>query len=379
MRGATFRFTLLLALSVSIYAQEEESQPGQEKPATVFHNYVAHEFFLPYAMASPPGLDALEVRAELPGKHPLALLTHGTAAAPEERMQVTPWAYLRQATWFAQRGYVVIVIVRRGYGRSGGRQDSHEGGCGGRGSFTDASKAAADDLRAAVHYAEQLPEVDTATIISAGVSTGGLTQVALAAEPVPGLKATINFAGGRGGDGKGHNCNLDGLVRAFEGFGKHNKVPMLWIYAENDKWFPPDMSHRFDEAFRKGGGNEVFHMVPPDGQDGHHYFSHVASWSPLVEDFLRTQNLLPLGSQVLRPPAAPNIPPPPGLPERGLAAFHQFLISGPFKAFASSDSGFWGYSTGQFTQDIADRKAMAQCQQASKGVGVCEFKLRTPP
>ena len=367
-----------LAIAFAIRAQEggTAAQPLSDSKTAI--PYVEREFFLPYTMASPPGLAVLEVRADIPGRHPLALMTHGTAATPAERAQVTPWRFLPQALWFARRGYVVLVVVRRGYGLSGGEIDDRQGGCGNRGSFTAAAEAGADDMAAAARYALKLPQVDASTTISVGVSTGGLVQTALSAHPITGLKAAISFAGGRGGDGKGHNCNLDGLVSAFRGFGKHNQVPMLWIYSENDHWFPPEMATRFDEAFKKGGGNNEFVMVPPDGEDGHHLFGHVSKWSPIVEEYLRRQDLLPLKQEVLSPPALPNLPAPIGLPAAGVAAFQQFLANGPFKAFASDGAAAWGYSTGQFTQEIADRVAVENCKRKNNGPAACRVIERGP-
>ncbi len=66
------------------------------------------------------GLDALLVYTDLPGKYPLVVLTHGTARDTEPRNNVTPWQLLPQARWFARRGFVALVVVRRGYGSSGG-------------------------------------------------------------------------------------------------------------------------------------------------------------------------------------------------------------------------------------------------------------------
>jgi dienelactone hydrolase len=367
-----------LAIVGSLVAQNVESTSPPEQRASASLPYIEREFYLPDRTAMPPGLDALEVRAVLPGRHPLALLTHGTSSKPEDRAQVTPWAFLPQALWFARRGYVVLVVVRRGYGRSGGEMDSRHGGCGRNGSFTEAGQASAEDLRAAARYAAALPEVDATIVISAGVSTGGFAQVALSADPMPGLKAAISFAGGRGGDGTGHNCDVDGIQGAFRGFGKHSRVTMLWIYAENDKWFPPKLATRFDEAFRKGGGTDEFVMVPPDGEDGHHFYYNIAKWSPIVEGFLRARALLPLGDEVLPPPLLPNLPEPPGLNERGVEAFHRFLINGPFKAFAINGAGHWGASTGQFTQEIADQKATERCRAAAKSVGTCTIAVRGP-
>jgi dienelactone hydrolase len=165
----------------------------------------------PAPRAFPNGLDVLEVYADRPGRHPLVVLTHGTSNQEPERMHLTPWAQLGPAMWFARRGYVAIVVVRKGYGRSGGERDGTHGGCFSRnGSFEEAGEASAEDLKAVIKFARTLPEVDGDTVVSAGVSTGGFAQAALVADPPKELRAAISFAGGRGGDGHEHNCNLDG-------------------------------------------------------------------------------------------------------------------------------------------------------------------------
>ncbi len=365
----------LLLLSGNVLRAQDNPQAAAAVPAKV--QWVEHEFMMP-AAGAPRGIDVLQVEVERPGKHPLAILTHGTADDPLERATVTPWLYLPQAIWFARRGYVVLVVVRRGYGRSSGDQDSKHGGCRamGGGSFVESGEDSAGDLKAAVKYAATLPEVDTGTIVSAGVSTGGFAQVALTADPPAGLKAAISFAGGRGGDGKGHNCDLDGIVAAFRHFGKKSRVPMLWIYSENDHWFPPEVARRFDTAFREGGGSDQFVMVPPFRDDGHHYYANVGGWSPIVEGFLREHDLLPQ-SNILPEPAVAEVAPPAGLTDRGLAAFHTFLMMGPAKAFATTGSGGWGMSWGQFDQELADRKALENCRKSSQNPGSCALVMRS--
>jgi dienelactone hydrolase len=353
-------------------SQTETVQP----PANM--RWIEREFLMPVRGAS-QGIDVLQVEVERPGKHPLAILTHGTAAEPTERATVTPWVFLPQAIWFARRGYVVLVVVRKGYGRSYGEQDGKFGGCktNGGGSFVEAGEDSADDLRAAAKYAaEKLPEVDGGTIVSAGVSTGGFAQVALSADPPPGLKAAISFAGGRGGDGKEHNCNLGELVGAFQHFGKKSRVPMLWIYSENDHWFTPTMAHQFDEAFRKGGGMDQLVMAPPYREDGHGYYFDISGWTPVVEDFLRAHDLL-TPSNLLPAPPVPDVAPPAGLTDRGQAAFRTFLIMGPSKAFATNGSEVFGMAVGQFDQEKADKKALENCMKALHGAGKCSVVART--
>ncbi len=344
--------------------------PDQAPGAPRSIHYLQREFRMPYGPAGAAGLDVLEVRVESDKPGPLALLTHGTSNEPEQRAHVTPWAQLEQAVWFARRGYVALVVVRQGYGRSGGRMDGLEGGCGSRGNFHDTGEASADDLRAAVRYMATQKEADVSQVISVGVSTGGFAQVAFAANPTPGLKATISFAGGRGGNGKGDNCNLSGLLAAFHDFGKHAKVPMLWLYAENDKWFPPKYSVEFEKAYHSAGGHDEFVMVPPDGEDGHGYYRHVAAWSDRVDAFLRAHDLLPLTEPMPLPPI-PDVTAPVGLGERGQEAFRRFLAGGPYRAFATNGAEVYGYAVGQFEQDLADKLAIENCTRASKGAGKC--------
>ena len=104
--------------------------------------------------------------------------------------------------------------------------------------------------------------------------------MALAAPPLAGLRAALNFAGGRGDNGKGSLCNEQALVAAFHDFGKHARLPMLWIYAENDRWFLPRYAQEFRAAFEKSGEVDQFVIAPPDGEDGHHLFT--MSWPGLL-------------------------------------------------------------------------------------------------
>jgi dienelactone hydrolase len=376
------RAALLLALfSPLALAQQPAASDTTPTPAQPAYQMIQKEFFVPAPMAFPHGLDVLEVYFNVPGKHPLAVLTHGTAFKPEDRMHVTPWSYVRQAEWFARRGYVVLVVVRAGYGRSGGTPDTASGGCRvAHGSFEEAGVASTQDLRAVMQFAEKLPEADTATILSAGVSTGGFAQVALSANPPPGLKAAISFAGGRGGDGHENNCNLDQLVDAFRVFGKeahkHGDLPMLWIYAQNDHWFPPSMAQKFDAAYTQSGATVQFELQPPDGDDGHRLFGHVAAWSDLVQAFLKTHNLLPLGDTVWPAPQPPNVPMPAGLTDKDEETWKRFLLAPPFKTLISDENGALSIAAAGFDQPMADDDAKDHCKKA--GGHRCTIVARTP-
>jgi dienelactone hydrolase len=379
-------FVLGFVLACSIWAHAQED-PTTEPPSTpqsasnqTVIRYNQKEIFIPVPQAF---LDSIEVYADRPGRHPLVVLTHGTSDIELEREHVTPWAQLGQAMWFARRGYVAIVVVRRGYGRSGGQRDGTMGGCRRNGgSFQQAGEASADDLKAVIRYAQQkLPEVDPQTVVSMGISTGGFAQVALSANPPSGLKAAINFAGGRGGDGHEHNCDLDGLIAAYGSFGKsahkHGDLPMLWIYAQNDHWFTPAMAQRFEAAYTKSGAAVQFVLAPPDGEDGHHLYSHISAWSAMADSFLKPLGLLPL-AEVLPAPQPPDVPPPAGLDASGQSAWKAFLLGAPFKAFASNTQGSWGMARAAFDQQIADADAMERCRKIAAANTNCVVVARTP-
>ena len=89
-------------------------------------------------------------------------------------------------------------------------------------------------------------------VIVVGQSAGGWASIALSSLNPPQVKAIITFAAGRGGrvDGKpNNNCAPDKLVEATGEFGRTSRVPMLWIYIENDTFFGPALSKRMHEAF----------------------------------------------------------------------------------------------------------------------------------
>jgi dienelactone hydrolase len=367
--------TLVLAAQEPASNSDNDSAPKQQ----ITYHLVQKEMFVPAPGAVPRGLDVLEVYFTTPGRHPLAVLTHGTSSEPEVRARVTPWSQTQQAQWFARHGYVAMVVVRSGYGRSGGVQDTMAGGCR-NGSFEEAGEASTQDLRSVIKFAQGLPEVDSTIVVSTGVSTGGFAQVALAADPPPGLKAAINFAGGRGGDGHEDNCNLGGLLDAFRSFGKaahkHGDLPMLWIYSQNDHWFPPEMAQKFEQSFTKAGGVNQFLMAPPDGEDGHRLYGHVSAWSATVETFLRAQNLLPLGDKVLPAPIPPDIPMPAGLKETDTATWQRFLLAPPFKTLVADENGGLSMSAAGFDQLIADDEAKETCKK--KSGHRCTIVARTP-
>lgn len=317
---------------------------------------------IPWSEAAPDGLSALLVYADLPGKHPLVVITHGTSRELEPRNNITPWLFLPQARWFARRGFVALVVIRRGYGSSGGKPDYLGNGRCPQIDYEGAARKSAEDLRIAIDFGSKLPQVDPAQVLAVGISTGGMATVALTANAPKNLVAAINFAGGRGSTADHDICNSDALVAAYRNFGRHSRPPMLWVYADNDKYFWPEIAQQFDAVFRSTGGQDQFLHAPAFAEDGHTLFSHgIPVWSPMVDDFLRAHNLVLL-PQPLPEITPPNIPPPAGLSDRGRQAFRDYLTLGPHKAFALS-AHHYALSVAQMTSGDARKDALKRCNR----------------
>ena len=106
--------------------------------------------------------------------------------------------------------------------------------------------------------------------------------------PIRGLLGVVNFAGGRGSLGPDQVCGESRLVDAMSRYGAAARVPELWIYSANDRFFPPALAHRMYDAFVRAGGAAEFVQAPAHGIDGHGYFARAMDdWAPRVRAFLR--------------------------------------------------------------------------------------------
>ena len=234
------------------------------------------------------------------GPFPLAVMNHGVSLNAHER-SFFPLAEFRDAAmWFARRGYLVVAPTGPGY--AAGALDAPElglfsvfyskiGGCENP-NFHDAGIAAAalDKWIIDSMTEQKLAAPDSAIVI--GQSAGGWAAIALSSQNLPSVKAIIAFAAGRGGRVGGkpnNNCAPDKLVEATAEFGRTARVPMLWIYVENDTFFGPDLSKRMHAAYTGAGGSAEYHLMPPFGSEGHFFIDSpeaIPQWSPLVSQFL---------------------------------------------------------------------------------------------
>jgi len=309
--------------------------------------------------AEPAGLEAMLLRPSGSGRFPLALISHGTPRDETARTTMSPYGLYRQAIEFARRGFAALVVMRRGYGVSGGQYAESNGPCAHR-DYLHAGRTSAEDLRAAIRVMQNRTDVSTDGMIAIGVSAGGFATTALAASPPPGLVAAISFAGGRGSRADDDVCDEEALVGAFAMLGRTSRIPMLWIYAENDKFFRPDLAHRMHAAFTGAGGRAQLIDAAAFGDDGHRLFSGgIVLWTPMVDRFLREQNLGTRAVAAL--PRPPALSPPAQFGEKGRSGFADYLAASPHKAFAVSPGGRFDWRGGQRSTAAAQEAALAGC------------------
>ncbi|MGQ0685397.1 alpha/beta hydrolase family protein [Bradyrhizobium sp.] len=345
------RYAAWLALAIVLAAL---------RPAAA-QDYIREELRIAMPTAGPRGLEALLIRPAGSGPYPLALISHGSPRDGAARATMSANALYRQGIEFARRGFAALIVMRRGYATSGGEYAESSGPCADP-DYLRTAKASANDLRATVQAMKNRTDVTTDGFIAVGVSAGGFASVALTADPPQGLAAAISFAGGRGSRTDNEVCNADALVGAFAALGRTSRIPMLWIYAQNDRFFGPALARRMHAAFTGAGGSSKFVNAAAFGEDGHTLFSRgIPIWTAMVDEFLRAQDL---GRRdLLPPPAAAVLPPPPRLGEKGRTGFASYLSAGPHKAFAVSPRGSWASRSGLRSADEARQKALEACSK----------------
>jgi dienelactone hydrolase len=224
--------------------------------------------------------------------HPIIVVNHGRAAEAAERAALGRARYGDISRWLAVQGFLVAVPTRIGYGVTGGDDVEDSGACT-RKNYPPGYLAAARQTEAVLTAMAARADTVKNRSVVLGQSYGGATSVAVAALNPPGVVASINFAGGGGGNPKTQPqapCAPKALEHMFSEFGSSAKVPMLWVYTENDQYFGASLPKGWVKAFQDSGGMAEFVQFGPHGDDGHSLFTRFpAVWQPAVVAFLRKQ------------------------------------------------------------------------------------------
>ena len=217
---------------------------------------------------------------EAPKPYPLLVLNHGRAVQATDRYAMGRARYTAMSRWFTEFGFLVAVPTRMGYGVTGGTDVEESGSCS-RKNYPPVFQAAAAQTVAVLETLRQRKDVAKNRAVVVGQSFGGTTAIAVAALNIPGVQAAINFAGGGGGRPDTHPqdpCSPHELRRLFASYGKTARIPTLWLYSENDRYFGPKLPIEWFTAFKESGGVGELLMFPPHGDDGHPLFTRAPDW-----------------------------------------------------------------------------------------------------
>ena len=223
-------------------------------------------------------------------KAPYLLFSHGRAGTDQERGKFGRSSEKRNSEYFVSKGFTVILPTRIGYGVSGGPDADYSGACGNK-NYLEARKVAIDQSKQVLNHIFDFSYIDRTKGIVVGQSVGGFTTIGLSAENISGLKGAINFAGGDGGDpikSAEKPCG-DYLIKdTFAKYGASNKVPTLWLYSVNDKFWGEQLPKDWFAAFQKAGGKGQFVSLPAYKEDGHSIFrGDLNAWKNNFEKFIK--------------------------------------------------------------------------------------------
>jgi dienelactone hydrolase len=205
------------------------------------------------------------------GPFPLALIAHASTQNGLRRAQMPQPEYRALSSWLVARGFAVLVPERPGHGATGGRYLEDQGACD-EADYAKAGRVTADEIASALAYLRRQSFIRQDGAVIIGHSAGAWGALALAAANPQGVASVVAFAPGRGGhanDLPNKVCAPHTLIAAAAEFGKTARVPVSWLVAANDSYFPPELSHQLADAFRAGGDKVEFRLLPASGGEGH--------------------------------------------------------------------------------------------------------------
>ncbi|MBV5269856.1 MAG: alpha/beta fold hydrolase [Afipia sp.] len=226
-----------------------------------------------------------------PGKGPfrLAVIAHASTQNRLVRAQMPQPDYPALAAALVARGFAVLIPQRLGHGKTGGPYLEDQEGCD-NAEYAMSARTTAEAITTALTFMRAQAFVRKDASVIMGHSAGGWGALALADHNPRDISAIIVFAPGRGGranDRAGNICAADKLIAAAAEFGDGARVPVTWLVAENDSYFPPEFSKKMADAFTEAGDGKVdFRVLPAFGSEGH--WLAEAGEQPLFDSIIAT-------------------------------------------------------------------------------------------
>jgi dienelactone hydrolase len=220
-----------------------------------------------------PAIPSRAILYRPPGDGPfrLAVIAHDSTQNVLYRALKRQPEYRALAARLVARRFAVLVPERPGHGATGGEYLEDQRGCDGA-DYSRSGRATAEEISAALNYLRGQAFIRQDGVVIVGHSAGGWGALALAGADPQAISAVVLFAPGRGGDANDvpHKiCAPHMLVATASEFGRGARVPVTWLVAANDTYYPPEFSRKLADAFRRGGGKVLFRVLPAAGGEGH--------------------------------------------------------------------------------------------------------------
>lgn len=237
-------------------------------------------------------LEAFVYRPGTPGPHPVMIWSHGSAGGdPKATLPAKA-----QAEFFASRGLLVVVPMRRGRGNSGGVSlEGEEKNCD-TASWEPGVQTAYQDITAAIDYAAKLPDADAGNVVLAGASRGGFLSVGYASEGEhrDDIAGVVNFSGGWVAQAE-DQCPTDYNQMSFLLFGAFSPTwsHQLWLYGADDPFYGDGLGN-YAAAFAQRGGKAQFEIINGVPGNGHMLAEYPDLWRDKVDAYFKRVDL-PIG------------------------------------------------------------------------------------
>ena len=228
-----------------------------------------------------------------PGREPfpLAIVSHGSPPDGSQRPNMEIPTFSAVSNWLLQRGYMVALPLRRGYGRTGGPWLENFGSCSSP-DYYRAGMTTAQDIRTAIDYFRGRPEVQRDRILLIGCrrAVGDRSQPPAKIRPAC-SQSSILPAGEGAGTPKSATARRSAWSTRRPVMARPPAFPRSGSMRPNDSFFAPDLARKMSGAFVRAGGRAEYVALPAFGSDGHRLFGAAdgrALWQPPVETFLET-------------------------------------------------------------------------------------------
>ncbi len=234
-------------------------------------------------------LESVIYRPDGNGPFPVLIVNHGSTGNGDQPSRFTETFHSAGiASFFNRHGWLVVFPQRRGRGKSDGlydegfREDRALGYSANPALSIPGAERALSDVDAALE-ALSPSDMDSANVVMAGISRGGILSIAYAGRHPDKVKGVVNFVGGWISDGAGTASRIN---QTIFGFGTNFKQKTLWLYGHDDPFYAVAHSKQNFDAFVAAGGKGTFHEFQLPQGSGHVVHEWPDVWQPPVRDYM---------------------------------------------------------------------------------------------